>query len=257
MLKDYPSVSLWWQEKKSFTTRQLRAHSVDIHRLQHYYRRKKRAAGFKELWTTSYTHHAVLILNCRQHEIEIQVKHFKTASCTVVVSAWHLKTLGQCKLACVYLLFEIRYYFIRAAYATCVGLLLPCRMASLCVCATSVICKVTISCGAESTLTFWNVLKKNAPTYVCVWYVNEESSILQYLLCGSFLCIYVTQLLRVCSPFRSYLWSLPLDPGLHLQLSHGEVKVHEQPARRAHFAALRRYAPAQNFRQPAAGLRAH
>lgn len=55
-----------------------------------------------------------------------------------------------------------------------------------------------------------------------------------------------------------YLWSFPLDVGLHLQLAEGEVIVHEQsvPAHRVDVRALRRHVSAQEVRQPAPGLRA-
>lgn len=59
-------------------------------------------------------------------------------------------------------------------------------------------------------------------------------------------------------PFLLHLRSFPLDPGLHLQLSQGEVIVHEQsvPARRVDVGALQSHVSGQQVRQPAAGLRA-
>lgn len=59
-------------------------------------------------------------------------------------------------------------------------------------------------------------------------------------------------------PSLLYLWSFPLDHGRHLQLSQGEVIVHEQsvPAALAEVCGLQRHFSAQEVRQPAAGLRA-
>lgn len=53
-----------------------------------------------------------------------------------------------------------------------------------------------------------------------------------------------------------YLWSFPADSGLQLQLSHGEVVVHEQtvPPGRADVADRRR-TPGHDVGEPEAGLR--
>lgn len=62
---------------------------------------------------------------------------------------------------------------------------------------------------------------------------------------------------KVChAGFHLYLWSFPLDPALHLQLSQREVVVHEQsvPSHHAQVPALRRHVAGQEVRQPAAGL---
>lgn len=83
-------------------------------------------------------------------------------------------------------------------------------------------------------------------------YINNKQSLVQQNE-GEFS---VSELSVIFCSHNFYLWSLPPDPGLQLQLSHRELIVHEEsvPVHGAQLSALGGQVAGHQFGQPAAGL---